>query len=61
MEQVNSILLVDDEKNVITSLRRSLFDEPYRISSARDGEEGLELLKKERVKVIISDEHMPGM
>ena len=61
MEQVNSILLVDDEKNVIASLKRSLFDESYKILSARDGEEGLEMLKRERVKVVVSDEHMPGM
>jgi len=61
MEQLNSILLVDDEKNVIASLKRSLFDEPYRIFSAQDGEEALELLKKKRVQVVVSDEHMPGM
>ncbi len=61
MEPVNSILLVDDEKNVIASLKRSLFDESYRIVAAGDGEEGLDLLRGERVKVVVSDEHMPGM
>ncbi|HEX9022807.1 MAG TPA: response regulator [Geobacteraceae bacterium] len=57
----NAILIVDDEPNVISALQRTLFDEQYEILSAASGEEGLAVLKEHRVKVVISDERMPGM
>jgi DNA-binding NtrC family response regulator len=57
----DSILLVDDEPNVVASLKRALLDEPYEIYSAGSGAEGLKLLEQRRIKVIISDEMMPGM
>ena len=55
------ILIVDDEPGVLSALRRTLMDEPYQVLTAGSGEEGLKLLKKHRVKVVISDEMMPGM
>jgi DNA-binding NtrC family response regulator len=57
----HAILLVDDEPNVISALERALLDEPYILHSAESGEKGLELLSQTRVKVIVSDERMPGM
>ncbi len=57
----DSILLVDDEPNVIASVKRALMDEPYEICSAGSAAEGLKLLDRRKVKVIISDERMPGM
>ena len=57
----DSILLVDDEPNVISSLKRALLDEPYEIYSAGGGADGLKLLDQRQIKVIISDERMPGM
>jgi two-component system probable response regulator PhcQ len=57
----HGILLVDDEPNVISALERALLDEPYTIYSAESGEKGLELLSRTKVKVIVSDERMPGM
>lgn len=57
----HSILLVDDEPSVITSITRALLDEDYIIHTARNGKEALELLKHHRVKVVLSDERMPGM
>lgn len=55
------ILLIDDEANVLSALQRALFDEPYEILTAESGEEGLKQLQSHRVKVVISDERMPGM
>jgi two-component system, probable response regulator PhcQ len=61
-EQMNhGILLVDDEANVISALERALIDEPFEVHSAESGEKALELLKRIRVKVVVSDERMPGM
>ncbi len=57
----HNILLVDDEPNVISALERALMDEPFTIFSAGSGEKALELLSHTRVKVIVSDERMPGM
>lgn len=60
MERYN-ILLVDDEPNVISSLKRLFIDEPYDIYEANNASEGLELFKKHRIHVVISDEKMPDI
>jgi len=57
----NSILIVDDDTDVISAIRRSLLDEPYVIYTANSGAAALEVLKEHRIKLIISDEKMPGM
>jgi EAL domain-containing protein (putative c-di-GMP-specific phosphodiesterase class I)/CheY-like chemotaxis protein len=56
-----SLLLVDDEPNVLTALRRLFRRDGYRIVSAASGDEALELLATTEVDVIISDQRMPGM
>ncbi len=56
-----TLLLVDDEENVLSSLRRLLRSEGYRIVIARSGAEGLAKLAEQEVDVIISDQRMPGM
>jgi len=55
------LLLVDDEKNILASLNRILCREGYQILMATSGEEGLELMAKHRVDVVISDQRMTGM
>jgi DNA-binding NtrC family response regulator len=57
----HGIMLVDDEPNVISALERALLDEPYNVISAESGEKALELLSNTKVKVVVSDERMPGM
>jgi len=56
-----TILLVDDEENVVSSLKRLLRRDGYRILQANSGKEGLEMLASNSVGVIISDQRMPGM
>lgn len=56
-----TLLLVDDEENIISALVRLLRRDGYRILHANSGEEGLEVLKQNEVGVIISDQRMPGM
>ncbi|HXE38390.1 MAG TPA: response regulator [Azonexus sp.] len=60
-EHQRTLLLVDDEENMISSLKRLLRREGYRILSAGGGVEGLEILAKHRVDVIVSDQRMPQM
>lgn len=56
-----TLLIIDDDTNIIKSLSRELMDEEYEIMSAESAEEGLEIVKKETVQVVIVDERMPGM
>lgn len=58
---MDAILFVDDEENVLASLRRALFEEPYEVVTAPDGERALELLRERQFKVVVSDERMVGM
>lgn len=61
MEQEIKILCVDDEQNVLNSLVRLFIDEDYNILTATSGKEGLDILKKESVQIVISDYRMPIM
>lgn len=56
-----TILLVDDEENIVAALTRILRRDGYTILKAHSGAEGLEVLAKTEVGVIISDQRMPGM
>lgn len=56
-----TLLLVDDEANILASLRRMLRGEGYRILTADSAANGLELLASNTVQVILSDQRMPGM
>jgi DNA-binding NtrC family response regulator len=55
------VLLVDDEPNVSEAMKRSLRREPFEFLTATSGKEALEILAKNPVDVVISDEQMPGM
>ena len=56
-----TLLLVDDEPNILNALKRLMRREGYRILTAGSGTEGLELLAANTVQVIVSDHRMPGM
>lgn len=55
------ILLVDDEANILSSLKRVLSREGYAVLTAESGEKGLEVLSREAVDLVISDMSMPNM
>ncbi|GAB6164500.1 hypothetical protein JCM19992_05000 [Thermostilla marina] len=56
-----TVLLVDDDPNVLSGLLRTLRHQPYRIFTARSGKEAKDVLMKWPVDVIVADEQMPGM
>ncbi len=56
-----TLLLVDDERNILRALKRLLAEEGYRIVTADNAGEALELLARENIQVVISDQHMTGM
>lgn len=57
----HTVLLVDDEPNVLSGLTRLLRKEPYGILTANTAEEAAQLLENNSVDLIVSDEEMPGM
>jgi len=57
----NTILIVDDEENILKTLERLMEDEGYRIFFADSGFKGLEIIKHEDIHLVISDQKMPGM
>lgn len=56
-----TLLLVDDEDSILSSLKRTLRREAYRILTATGGRAGLDELARHRVDVIVSDQRMPDM
>ncbi len=61
MSAMIRVLLVDDEKLVLSSLRRLLRREDFDVATAESGAEGLRHLEDHEVDVIVSDFQMPGM
>lgn len=56
-----TLLLVDDEDGILSSLKRLLRREAFDVVTANGGQAGLDELACRRVDVIISDQRMPGM
>ena len=56
-----TILAVDDEKLILNAIKRLLRNENYTLLTAQSGIEGLRLLKKHNVQLVISDQTMPEM
>lgn len=55
------ILLVDDEPDVLEFLSYNLSKEGYQVLKAKNGKEGLELMKTKHPHLVILDVMMPGM
>jgi response regulator RpfG family c-di-GMP phosphodiesterase len=60
-ETAATLLLVDDEPGILSSLRRLLRPVGYTIHTAESGKDGLEILQHERIDLVISDMRMPEM
>ena len=57
----HSILIVDDEKNVLSALQRGLRKEPYAIYTAQGGEQALAIIEARDIDLVVSDYHMPDV
>jgi len=57
----HTILCVDDEQNILHSLKRLLRKEGYRLLTATSGAEGLKILKENDIHLVVSDQRMPEM
>jgi response regulator RpfG family c-di-GMP phosphodiesterase len=59
-EEKSNILFVDDEPMILSSLNM-LFKSKYKVYLAENGFDALEIIKSVPIKVIVSDQRMPGM
>ncbi len=59
--RTRTLLLLDDEANILTSLKRLLRREGYTILIANNSTEAFELLSAHPVGVVVSDQRMPDM
>jgi len=60
MSQKHNILIVDDQQEIVNALTR-IFKREYNVLSALGGREALELVEKNEISVILSDQRMPHM
>ncbi len=55
------VLIIDDEASVKKAMEKALIDEGYDLLFANNGENGLEILKKEKPSLVFLDLRMPVM
>ncbi|MCK5533385.1 MAG: EAL domain-containing protein [Halopseudomonas aestusnigri] len=60
-QPMQTILLLDDEENILRALARVLRRDGYKILMATRAQDAFELLAKNDVQVILSDQRMPEM
>jgi len=58
-EAKKTVLIIDDEPDIVTYLGLLLENQGYAVISALDGQEGLELAKRERPDLVCLDIMMP--
>ncbi len=59
MSETCNILVVDDEEDVRDTLKNVLKSMNYNAFSAADGKEALEIIKNNKIDVVLSDLYMP--
>lgn len=57
----SKILIVEDDANLLETLRYNLNKESYQVLTAADGETALEVARKEKPDLIILDVMLPGL
>jgi HD-like signal output (HDOD) protein/CheY-like chemotaxis protein len=60
-EQSAKVLFVDDERNILKSIQRELLTADFEVFTAQGAREGLEILEREKIDIVVSDYRMPDM
>ena len=58
---METVLIIDDEKNYLLVLEDLLAEEGYEVLTADSGEKGLEIIRSSDLDVVVTDMKMPGM
>ncbi len=61
MENNKSVLVIDDEAHIRRVIELKFKNQGYRVITATNGEEGLELIKAQEPDVVITDIMMPKL
>jgi CheY-like chemotaxis protein len=61
MEKLPYILIVDDDPDILEGIITILESQPYRLATARDGKQCMEMIARELPDVLILDLLMPRM
>ena len=56
----HEVLVVDDEAVVLTVLREALRRGGYRVTTAASGEEAIDLMRRRRFDLVLTDKNLPG-
>jgi len=57
----HAVLCIDDEENILSALKRLLRKEDYRLLTASSAKDGLQILRTEKIHLVICDQRMPEM
>jgi signal transduction histidine kinase len=60
MKEIN-VLFLDDDKKVLSSITRMFADEPYGVAVASNAAEAMDIIAREKIKVVLSDQRMPDI
>ena len=58
---METLLVVDDEKNYLLVLKELLIDEGYEVLTAQSGSNALAILNETELDLVVTDMKMPGM
>src|SRR4051795_3288374 len=61
MSQEKTILVADDESHILHVVSLKLRNAGFRVLTARDGQEALEMAQAEKPDLLITDYHMPQL
>lgn len=61
MEPAPRLLVVDDEEDFLILLKEFLVKEGFEVATATSGSTALELVKRSRPDLVLTDLHMPGV
>src|SRR3954454_3269549 len=61
MSSSKTILVADDESHILHVVSLKLRNAGYRVVTARDGQEALEMAQQEKPDLLITDYHMPQL
>ena len=56
-----SVLLVDDDQNLLSGLRRSLREQPYDLYTANSAEMAIDMFQRIGFDVVVADQKMGGI
>lgn len=59
--KTNKVLFVDDEINILNSIKRSVIYENYEFIVATNGKKAIDIIKNDDISVIVADMKMPEM